>query len=63
MDQGGELARLFAFTDMLLRKHKYIIEPTGADSLSQDGAVEIYKDKLAVRTCTLLFGSKFPAKY
>jgi hypothetical protein len=38
-DQGGELACLFAFTDMLLRKHKYVIEPTGANSSSQNGAV------------------------
>jgi hypothetical protein len=28
-DQGDELACLFAFTNMLLRKHKYVIEPTG----------------------------------
>jgi hypothetical protein len=62
-DQGGELACLFAFTDMLLRKHKYVIEPTDADSPSQNGAVEIYNAKLAVRTCTLLFGSGLPAKY
>jgi hypothetical protein len=63
MDQGGELACLFAFTDMLLRKHKYVIEPTGVDSPLQNGADEIYNPKLAVRTQTLLFGSGLPAKY
>ena len=31
-DQGGELARSFAYSDLLLRKHKYVVEPTGADS-------------------------------
>jgi hypothetical protein len=61
-DQGGELARSFTFSDLLLRKHKYVIEPTGADSPSQNGAVEIYNAKLAVCTRTLLFGSGLPAK-
>ncbi len=62
-DQGGELARSVAFSDMLLRKHKYVVEPTGPDSPSQNGAVKIYNAKLAVRTQTLLFGSGLPAKY
>jgi hypothetical protein len=62
-DQGGELARSFEFSDLLLRKHKYVVEPTGADSPLQNGAVEIYNAKLAVRTWTLLFGSGLPAKY
>jgi hypothetical protein len=48
---------------MLLRKHKYVIEPTGADSPLQNGADEIYNAKLAVRTCTLLICSGIPAKY
>jgi hypothetical protein len=62
-DQGGELARSFAFSDLLLQKHKYVIESTSADSPSQNGAVEIYNAKLAVRTRTLFFGSGLPAKY
>jgi hypothetical protein len=45
-DQGGKLARSFAFMDMLLRKHKYVIEPTGVDSPLQNGAVKIYNAKL-----------------
>lgn len=61
-DQGGELARSFAYSDMLLRKHKYVVEPTGADSPSQNRVVEIYNAKLAVRTHTLLFGSKLTCK-
>ncbi len=62
-DQGDELACLLAFTDILLRKHKYVIESTGADSLLQNGTVKIYNAKLAVRTQTLLFGSGLPGKY
>jgi hypothetical protein len=62
-NQGGELARSFAFSNLLLQKHKYVIEPTGADSPTQNGAVEIYNAKLAVHTRTLLFDSGLPAKY
>jgi len=54
-DQGGELARSSAI--------HYTLEPTGADSPSQNGAVEIYNDKFAVRTQTLLYGSGLPAKF
>jgi hypothetical protein len=62
-DQGGELAWSSAFQDMLLRDFHYTLEPTGADSPSQNGAVEIYNNKFAVRTCTLLYGSGLPAKF
>jgi hypothetical protein len=62
-DQGGELARSSHLLDMVLRKYNYVFEPTGADSPSQNGAVEIYNDKLAVRARTLLYGSGLPAKY
>ncbi len=62
-DQGGELARLLALSDLVLRKHNYVLEPTGADSPLQNGSVEIYNDKLAIRARTLLYGSGLPAKY
>ncbi len=62
-DQGGKLSCSFAFKDMLLRKPKHVIEPMGADSPLQNGAVKIYNAKLVVRTQTLLFGSGLPAKY
>jgi hypothetical protein len=64
-DQGGELAQSFALSNLLLRKHRYVMEPTGADSPSQNGAGEIYNNKLAVRTRTLLYvyGAGLPAKY
>ncbi len=48
---------------MLLRDFHYTLEPTGADSPSQNGAVEIYNDKFAVQTRTLLYGSGLPAKF
>jgi hypothetical protein len=62
-DQGGKLARNHSFQDMVLREFHYTLEPTGADSPSQNGAVEIYNNKLAVRTCTLLYGLRLPAKF
>jgi hypothetical protein len=62
-DQGGELARFFALSYMVLQIHHYVVEPTGADSLSQNGAVEIYSGKLAVHARTLLYGSGLLAKY
>jgi hypothetical protein len=42
---------------------KYVLEPTGADSLSQNGAVEIYNNKLAIRARTFLYGLGLAAKY
>ena len=40
-DQGGKLAWSSVFQDMLLRDFHYTLEPTGTDSPSQNGAVEI----------------------
>jgi hypothetical protein len=62
-DQGGELARSLALSDLVLRTHNYFLESTGADSPSQNGSVEIYNNKLAVCARTLLYGSGLPAKY
>jgi hypothetical protein len=62
-DQGGELAQSPAFRDLLLRKVHYTIKPTGADSPSQNGSAEIYNDKFAVQTRTLLYGSGLPVKF
>jgi hypothetical protein len=62
-DQGGKLASSGAFRDLLMREFRYSLEPTGADSPSQNGAVEIYNDKLGIRTRALLYGAGLPAKY
>ena len=50
-------------SDLVLRTHNYVLEPTGANSPSQNGAVEVYNNKLAIRACTLLYGSGLPAEY
>jgi hypothetical protein len=62
-DQEWEQACSSKFSDMVLCLHKYVMEPTSADSPSQNGVVEIYNDKLAVHARTLLYGSSLPAKY
>lgn len=46
-----------------MRGQHYSIEPTSADSPSQNGAVKIYNNKLGVRVRTLLYGSELPAAY
>jgi hypothetical protein len=61
--QGGELARSGAFCNMMLDDFGYVVEPTGADSPSQNGCAEIYNNTLAVRVRTLLYGSGLPAKF
>jgi hypothetical protein len=62
-DQGGKLASSFAFGDLILKEFSCTLEPTGAGSPSQNGAVEMYNDKLSIRSCSLLYGSGLPAKY
>jgi hypothetical protein len=62
-NQGGELARGKAFRNTMLQDFGYVIEPTSADSPSQNGGAEIYNNTLAVKVCTLLYGSGFPAKF
>jgi hypothetical protein len=47
-DQGAELARSLAFQDMLLQDFHFTLEPTGVDSPSQNGAVEVYNDEFAI---------------
>ena len=44
-------------------RHKYIVEPTGADSPSQNGGVESANGVLAVMVRALLYGAGLPAKY
>ncbi len=61
-DQGGELARCQAFLDVCGESH-YKSEPTGSDTPSQNGNVEIYNDKFGARVRSLLYGSCLPAKY
>jgi hypothetical protein len=62
-DQGGELARSDAFQTAMLNKFGYVVEPTGANSPSQNGGIETYNGTLTVKVCTLLYGSGLPAKF
>jgi hypothetical protein len=62
-DQGGELARSAEWRKMVLEKYKYYVEPTGADSPSQNGQVEKYNGTLGTIVRTLLYGASLPAKY
>jgi hypothetical protein len=48
---------------MVLRDYAYKVEPTGADSPSQNGQVERYNKTLATIVRTLLYGANLPAKY
>jgi hypothetical protein len=48
---------------MLLRDFHYTLEPTGTDSPSQNGAIEVYSNKFAIQIRTLLYGSSLPAKF
>ena len=62
-DQRGELARSSLFRTTLMEKHLYTVEPTGADSPSQNGAAEKWNDTLAVTVRALLYGAALPPKY
>jgi hypothetical protein len=62
-DQGGELACSSSFCNTMLRTFDYVMEPTGADSPLQNGAVEFYNGHLAVKVWTLLYMSGLPPKF
>ena len=62
-DQGGELARSEKICSVMFSRHHYKVEPTGADSPSQNGSVEKMNHILAVIVRTLLYGSELEAKY
>jgi hypothetical protein len=47
----------------MLEEFNYVVKPTGADSPSQNGGAEIYNNTLAMKVCTLLYGSGLPAKF
>eukprot|EP00986_Skeletonema_menzelii_P015723 scaffold12494_cov159-Skeletonema_menzelii.AAC.1 len=62
-DQGGELARSAAFRDTMYRDHHYVVEPTGADSPTQNGMAERLNGSLGVLVRSLLYGAGLPAKF
>jgi len=62
-DQGGELARLADFVDMMLRKFNYKVEPTGADSPSQNSGAERWNLTFAVMVRSLLYSAGSGPEY
>jgi hypothetical protein len=62
-DQGGELAKSKEWRTAMLENFGYYVEPTGADSPSQNGQVENYNDTLGTIVRTLLYGANLPPKY
>jgi hypothetical protein len=62
-DQDGKLAHSGKFCESMLKDFRYVVECTGADSPSQNGGAEIYKNTLAVKVQTLLYGLGLPAKF
>ncbi len=62
-DLGSEMAMSTALQTTVFKETKYIIEPTGADSLSQNAGAEQWNQTLAITTRLLLYGSGLPACY
>ncbi len=62
-DQGGEPVQSHAFIDMALMEFGYKVEPTGADSPSQNKQAEKWNDVFAVTTRALLYGAALEPKY
>ncbi len=47
----------------MLKEFNHVVEPTSANSPSQNGGAEIYNNTLAIKVCILLYGSGLPAKF
>ena len=62
-DQGGELARSKEFRTVMMKRHSYAVEPTGADSPSQNGGAERMNGTLGVMVRSLLYGADLQAEF
>jgi hypothetical protein len=62
-DQGGKLARGGEFRKTMLKEFNHVVEPTGTNSPSQNGGMEIYNNTLVVKVRTLLYSSGLQAKF
>ncbi len=58
-----ELARSHTLVNMALTEFGYKVEPTGANSPSQNGQAEKWNDTFAVTTRALLYGVALEPKY
>ena len=47
----------------MLKDYNYKVEPTGADSSSQNGGVEQFNQTIGATTWGLLYGSSLPANF
>jgi hypothetical protein len=47
----------------MLKEFNYKVEPTGAGSPSQNGAVERFNQTLGTMTRALMYGASLPAEY
>jgi hypothetical protein len=62
-NQSGELARSHALVDMALTEFGYKVEPTGANSPSQNKQAEKWNNTFAITTHALLYGVASEQKY
>ncbi len=62
-DQGGELAKSTRWRLHMLKEFNYKVEPTGADSPSQNGGVERFNQMLGTMTRALLYKASLQAEY
>ena len=62
-NQGGELARSHESMTTMKKKHNYIVEPTGADTPSQNGGVETWNGTFAVTVRAFLYGAGLTDQY
>ena len=51
------------FWMVMLAEFGYVVQPTGADSPSQNGGIEIFNGTLVVKVWTLLYGTGLLAKF
>ncbi len=62
-DQGSELAKSTRWRSHMLKEFNYKVEPTGADSPSQNSGVERFNQMLGTMRRALLYGASLPAEY
>jgi hypothetical protein len=61
--KGGELAKSVHVQSHMLKEFNYKVEPTGANSPSQNGEVEHFNQTLGMMTCALLYRAFLPDEY
>ena len=62
-NQGGKLEKSKEFITVMKKRYNYTVEPTGADSPSQNGGAKRVNDSLAVTVRALLYSWSLEPKY